>query len=262
MERVMVRLAFARAELSELALGGTAVGTGLNTHPDFAALTIGRIRERTGLSISETGNHFQAQSSLDAVVAASGAVRTVAVSLHKIASDIRLLASGPRAGLGELELPAVQPGSSIMPGKVNPVIAESAIQVAAQVVANDLAVVQAGQWGHFELNTMLPMAGVNLLESIELLGAATGNFAERCVRGITATPRGPELVERGLAIVTGLVPLIGYDRSAEVAKLAAAAGKTIREVAREQTDLSDEQLEQALDPLAMTRPLVPPPAGD
>ena len=165
----------------------------------------------------ETDNHFQAQATLDGIVAASGALRTLAVSLLKIANDIRLLASGPRTGLGELSLPEVQPGSSIMPGKVNPVIAESLIQIAAQALANDQAIVQAGEWSFFELNTMLPLAGYHLVQSMELMGSGSKNFAEQCVRGLEATDRGPELVERGLAIVTRLVPLIGYDLSASIA---------------------------------------------
>jgi fumarate hydratase class II len=184
------------------------------------------------LDVRETDNHFQAQATIDAVVQASGSIRTIAVSLLKIANDIRLLGSGPRCGLGELALPEVQPGSSIMPGKVNPVIAESLIQAASQSIANDVAVLQAGQWSCFELNTMLPLAAHNLVQSIEILGAATRNFAERCVRGIKATARGPELVERGLAICTGLVPLIGYDAAARIAKDAAKSGRTVREVAR------------------------------
>jgi fumarate hydratase class II len=252
--RGLARLEGARAELREVALGGTAVGTGLNTHPEFAARACRRIAERTGIAIRETDAHFQAQATLDGVVAAAGAVRTVAISLLKIANDIRWLASGPRCGLGELRLPEVQPGSSIMPGKVNPVIAESTIQAACQVLANDQAVVQAAEWSFFELNTMLPLAGYNLVRSIELLGAAAQNFAERCVRGATATERGPELVERGLATVTGLVPRIGYDRAAEVAKEAARTGRTIREVAAELTDLSPEELREALDPFKMTEP--------
>src|SRR5262249_14083224 len=161
------------------------------------------------LEIVETDNHFQAQATLDAVVEASGSIRTVAVSLIKIANDIRLMGSGPRCGLGELALPEVQPGSSIMPGKVNPVIAESLIQAASQAIAGDVAVLQAGQWSFFELNTMLPFAAHNLVQAVEILGAATRNFAERCVRGTTATDVGPRLVERGLAICTGLVPLLG-----------------------------------------------------
>ncbi|GAF90777.1 unnamed protein product, partial [marine sediment metagenome] len=171
-----------------------------------------------------------------------------------IANDISWLGSGPRAGLGELALPEVQPGSSIMPGKVNPVVPEALIQVCAQVVGNDATVTLAGHRSFFELNTMMPVAGYNLLQSIELLAAAARNFAERCVDGLRATERGPELVEKGLAIATGLAPLIGYDAAAEVAKEAASSGRTIREVAQERTKLSDEDLQRALDPTSMTEP--------
>jgi fumarate hydratase class II len=230
------------------------VGTGLNTHPEFASRVCLAVSERAGVEIRETAEHFQAQATLDSYLAASGSIRTVAVSCHKIANDIRWLASGPRTGLGELDLPEVQPGSSIMPGKVNPVIAESLIQVACQVVANDLAVLQAAQWGFFELNTMLPVAAHNLVQSIEILGAAASNFARRCVHGLDATGRGPELVERGLAIVTRLVPRIGYDLAAEIAKEAAKSGKTVREVAAVRTELSAEELDKILDPFAMTEP--------
>ena len=254
MERSQRRLAQARAELSEVALGGTAVGTGINTHREFPALVCRRIGERTGTEIRETGAHFQAQSTLDSVVAASGCFRTIAVSLLKIANDIRLLASGPRTGLGEITLPEVQPGSSIMPGKVNPVIAESAIQAASQVFGHDHTVLQCAEWGFFELNTMLPLAGHCLVQSAEILGASAENFATRCVRGIEATDRAPQSVERGLAIVTGLVPQIGYDLAADIAKEAARSGKTVREVAREKTDLSEEQLRRGLDPFQMTEP--------
>jgi fumarate hydratase class II len=254
LERSRRRIEQAKRELSEVALGGTAVGTGLNTHPEFASGVCAAISERTGITIRESENHFQAQATLDAAVAASGALRGVAVSLMKIANDIRLLASGPRTGLGELTLPEVQPGSSIMPGKVNPVIAESVIMVAAQTLANDQALVQAGEWSFFELNTMLPMAGYNLIQSIETLGRASKNFADACVDGIEATERGPQMVERGLAIVTGLVPLIGYDLSAAIAHEAAETGRTIREVAQEKTDLSPEQLDAGLDPFKMTSP--------
>jgi len=257
MERGLRRIAQAREELSEVALGGTAVGTGINTHPEFAARVCTRISDRTGIAIRETDNHFQAQATLDSVVTASGLLRTVAISLLKISNDIRLLASGPRTGLGELAIPAVQPGSSIMPGKVNPVIGESAIQVAAQVISNDQAIVQSAEWSFFELNTMLPLAGHNLVQSIEILGAAAGNLAAQCIRGCTATERGPELVERGLAMVTGLVPLIGYDKSAAIAKEAAKQGRTVREIARETVDLTPAQLESALDPFKMTEPTEP-----
>ena len=254
MDKAAARLEHARKELALLPLGGTAVGTGVNTHPEFARRVIAKIAQETGIALAETDNHFQAQATIDAVVEASGSVRTVAVSLIKIANDIRLLGSGPRCGIGELALPEVQPGSSIMPGKVNPVIAESLIQAACQAIAADVAVLQAGQWSFFELNTMLPFAAHNLVSGVEILGAATRNFAERCVRGIEATGRGPELVERGLAICTGLVPYIGYDASAAIAKQAAKTGRTVREIARETTSLTAEQLDAALDPFKMTEP--------
>ncbi len=254
MERGLGRIAQARAELAEVALGGTAVGTGMNTHPEFAARVCRRVSERTGVEIRETENHFQAQATLDAVVTASGLLRTVAIGLLKISNDVRLLASGPRTGLGELSIPEVQPGSSIMPGKVNPVIAESTIQVAAQVLAHDHAIVQCAEWSFFELNTMLPLAAHNLLQSIETSGAAARNLAEQCIRGCHATARGPELVERGLALATGLVPRIGYDRAAAIAKQAAAEGRTVREVARETSGLTAEELDLALDPFKMTAP--------
>jgi fumarate hydratase class II len=252
--RALRRLEKAAVELEEVALGGTAVGTGLNTHPLFAVRVCERLSAATGLAVRETDDHFQAQSSLDAVVGCSGALRAAAIALLKIANDISWLGSGPRAGLGELTLPEVQPGSSIMPGKVNPVIAEALIQVCAQVVGNDATVALAGQRSFFELNTMLPVAGYNLLQSIELLAAAARNFAERCVDGLQATERGPELVEKGLGIATGLAPIIGYDAAAEIAREAAASGRTIREVAQERTELSEEDLRRALDPASMTEP--------
>jgi fumarate hydratase class II len=252
--RALRRLGRAATELEEVALGGTAVGTGLNTHPQFAARVCERLSAATGLVVRETDNHFQAQSNLDAVVGCSGALRAAAIALLKIASDISLLGSGPRAGLGELILPEVQPGSSIMPGKVNPVIPEALIQVCAQVIGNDATVAVAGQRSFFELNTMMPVAGYNLLQSIELLGAAARNFAERCVDGLQATERGPELVEKGLGMATGLAPIIGYDAAAEIAKEAAGSGRTVREVAKERTELSDEELRRALDPTGMTEP--------
>ncbi len=253
-ERAQLRVAAAQNELSEVPLGGTAVGTGLNTRADFSAKVCAIASKAAGIKITETTNHFQAQATIDAVVAASGALRTVAVSLHKIGNDIRWLASGPRCGIGELALPSVQPGSSIMPGKVNPVIAESMIQAAAQVIANDLAIVQGGLGSIFELNTMLPLAASNLHESIELLGNSAKNFAERCVAGLEATGHGAELVERGLSTVTGLVPAIGYDLSGDIAKEAAKTGRTVREVARERAGLDDEALKAGLDPFKMTEP--------
>jgi fumarate hydratase class II len=254
MERAARRIEKAAEELREVALGGTAVGTGINTHPEFSSRTCRKLSEKLDLWIHESDNHFQAQATLDSVVAASGLLRTVALGLLKIANDVRLLASGPRTGLGELAIPEVQPGSSIMPGKVNPVIAESAIMVAAQALACDQAIVQSAEWSFFELNTMLPLAGHNLVQSIELLGSATKNFAEKCVHGTVATGKGPEMVERGLAIVTGLVPHIGYDKAAAIAHEAATSGKSIRDVALERTELSAEQLDAALDPFKMTHP--------
>ena len=248
------RLERAQEALAEVALGGTAVGTGVNTHPEFSARTCATVSEAAGVGIRESANHFQAQSTLDALVEASGELKTIAVSLHKIANDIRFIASGPRAGLGEISLPEVQPGSSIMPGKINPVIAESVIQVVAQVVGNDAAVTLAGQGGYFELNTMMPVAAHNILESIALLAASANNFAEQCVKGIEATAVGPVMVERGLMLGTALAPSIGYDAAASIAKDAAATGRTIRETAIEKTELSDAELDELLDPEAMTQP--------
>jgi fumarate hydratase class II len=253
-EYSLKRLVRAQEALAEVALGGTAVGTGVNTHPEFAARTCRLLSEMTGVHIRETGNHFQAQATLDAIVEASGALKAVAISLHKIANDIRFLACGPRAGLGEITVPEVQPGSSIMPGKVNPVIAESVIQVVAQVVGNDTTVMLAGQGSYFELNTMMPVAAYNILQSISLLAASADNFAERCVKGIQATSVGPEMVQKGLMLGTALTPAIGYDAAAAVAKEAAATGETIREVARRKTKLSDVELDRLLDPEAMTKP--------
>ncbi len=253
-EYSLLRLERLQEALAEVALGGTAVGTGVNTHPEFASITCEILCGIAGVSIRETENHFQAQSTLDAVVEASGILKTVAVSLHKIANDIRFIASGPRAGLGEITLPEVQPGSSIMPGKVNPVISESVVQVVAHVVGNDAAVTLAGQGSYFELNTMMPVAAYNILQSISLLSASAGNFSRQCVSGIQATAAGPEMVERGLMLGTALSPAIGYDAAAAIAKEAAATGKTIREVAKLKTDLSDAELDRLLKPEAMTQP--------
>jgi len=253
-ERGIRRLRHAQEELGEVALGGTAVGTGINTHPQFAARVCALLSQELGVAIQETDNHFQAQSSLDTVLEASGSLRTLAVSLQKIANDIRWLGSGPRAGLGELALPEVQPGSSIMPGKVNPVIAESLIQVGAQVIGCDAAVAQAAQGSYFELNLMMPVAAHNVLEAIELLASASQNFTERCIVGLSATQRGPEMVERGLMLATGLVPAIGYDAASDIAKEAAKTGRTIREVAREKTSLSEDELKHLLDATKMTAP--------
>ncbi|MDA1279481.1 MAG: class II fumarate hydratase [Chloroflexi bacterium] len=244
----------ALAELSVLALGGTAVGTGIGMHPEFATRVIARLRELTGLDLSETTNHFQAQSTLDAVVSASGELKTIAISLLKIANDIRWLGSGPRAGIGEISLPEVQPGSSIMPGKVNPVIAESVTMVSAQVIGNDATIAIAGQSGNFELNVMMPVAAHNLLESIDLLSTASKNFACQCIDGLLATKRGPGMVAQGLAIGTALAPIVGYDTAAEIAHEASVTGETIKQVALRLTDLTEEQLDEILEPLSMTQP--------
>jgi len=251
-QRGIQRVQRAMEELSEVALGGTAVGTGVNTHPEFASRVCERLSQRFGVEVRETENHFQAQSAMDGTVFASGALKTVAVSLMKIANDIRWLGSGPRAGIGEIALPEVQPGSSIMPGKVNPVIAESAAMVAAQVMGNDATITIAGQSGNFELNVMLPLIAYNLLQSIELLANASSNLTDQSVVGIKATERGPELVEKGLMLATALAPEIGYDRAAEISKEAYKTGRTIREVAREKTDLSEEELDRLLDARKMT----------
>jgi fumarate hydratase class II len=253
-ERAIARIRHAQQELSEVALGGTAVGTGVNTHPDFARRVCQRLAELNGVEVRETGNHFQAQSTLDNVVEASGALNTVAVSLMKIANDIRWLGSGPRAGIGEIDLPAVQPGSSIMPGKVNPVIAESVCMACAQVMGNHTTITVAGQSGNFEINVMMPVTAYNLLQSISLLAAVARNFARQCIEGLKATERGPEMVERGLAICTSLAPVIGYDAAADISKQAYKTGRTVREVAREKTKLSEEDLGRILNPENMTRP--------
>jgi fumarate hydratase class II len=253
-ERALKQLTDVRARLSEVALGGTAVGTGINTHIEFACRTLKLVSRELKIDLTETPNHFQAQSSIDAVVEASGALKSLAVALMKIANDVRWLGSGPRAGLGEIALPEVQPGSSIMPGKVNPVIAESVCQVAARVIGNDATVTIAGQSGSFELNVMMPVAAHALLESIEILANASHNFAVRCIDGITATKRGPELVHNGLALATALVPAIGYDTAAKIAKEAAHTGESIRTVAERMTSLSSEELAKLLDPAIMTEP--------
>jgi fumarate hydratase, class II len=251
-EQARKRVTRAGEALREVALGGTAVGTGLNTHPEFAGRVLAYVREAERLQVVETSNHFQAQSSIDSIVEASGHLRVVAVSLMKVANDVRLMASGPRAGLAEIELPSLQPGSSIMPGKVNPVIPEVVVQVGARVIGNDTTVATSGQWGFFELNTMLPVAGAALLESIELLGNVSRVFAESCVAGITATGRGPELVEQGLAVATPLALVIGYDRAAEVVKEALRRNLTVREVAGESLGLSPAELDRILSPRGMT----------
>ena len=253
-ERGIQRAHAALRELSEVALGGTAVGTGINTHPEFAARATARLSELVGTKITETTNHFQAQSTLDNAVAASGAMRAIATSLFKIANDIRWLGSGPRAGLGEIEVPEVAPGSSIMPGKVNPVISESVMMVCAQVVGYDAAIAFGGSTGNFEINLMMPLVAYDLIREIELLAAASANFARKTVSGIKATARGPQTVERGLMMTTALAPVIGYDQAAAIAKEAAKTGETIREVALRRTDLGEGRLREILDPVLMVEP--------
>ena len=248
------RLEAAVDELGQVALGGTAVGTGINTHPEFSAKVCAILADELGLPIRETPYHFQAQGTQDTMLTASAAVRSAAVSLQKIANDLRWLGSGPRAGLGELDLPTVQPGSSIMPGKVNPVIAEALTQVVCQVIGNDAAVAAAAQGGYLELNTYWPVSAYNLHQAATLLAAATVNFDVQCLRGLTATFRGPDSVERGLMLATGLTRAIGYDKAAAMAKEAAVTGKTIRELAREQTTLTEDELSRLLDPMRMTAP--------
>ena len=241
-------------ELSVLALGGTAVGTGIGMNPEFCGQVIRRIGEKTNINFKETDNHFQSQSTIDGIVSASGNVRSYAVSLMKIANDIRWLGSGPRAGIGEIALPEVQPGSSIMPGKVNPVIAESITMICAQVMGNDQTVSIAGQSGNFELNVMMPVAAHNLLESIEILSTGSRNFSEQCIEGLIATEKGPQMVNQGLAICTALAPKIGYDKAADIAHKASESGETIKEVAMRETKLTSGELDEILEPLSMTEP--------
>ena len=241
------RLEGLKPRLMELALGGTAVGSGLNAHPDFAPRVIQAIAAHTGLEFREAENHFQAQACQDTAVETSGILKTVAVALVKIANDIRWLASGPRCGIGEINIPSLQPGSSIMPGKVNPVIPEAVIQVAAQVMGNDTTIMVGGQGGNFELNVMLPVIAHNLLQSIELLSSVSILFAEKCVDGITANEhRCAAFIEKSLAMVTGLIPHIGYDRAADIAKKAHLTGKTIRQVVLEDQILPETVLDAAL----------------
>ena len=241
------RIAAVEERLSELALGGTAVGTGVNTHPEFASKVIALISSHTKIAFQEAANHFEAQAARDAAVEASGALKTLAVSLVKIANDIRWLASGPRCGIGEIDLPSLQPGSSIMPGKINPVIPEAVIQVAAQVMGNDTTIMMGGQAGNFELNVMLPVMAYNLLQSIELLAAAAGVFARKCIDGIKANEKAcAGYIEQSLALATGLVPKIGYDKAAAVSKKAYESGKTIRQIVLEEKILSENEFDEWL----------------
>jgi len=248
-------------ELAKVPLGGTAVGTGLNSHPQYARMTSARLAKATRIGIHETRNHFHAQATLDVLVAAHGALRTIATSLWKIGSDIRLMGSGPIAGLGELRLPETQPGSSIMPGKINPVIIESLTMVVARVFGNDVTVALCGQSGSlFELNVMMPVAGVTSLESITLLAATARNLTERCIEGLQATDRGPELVERSPMLATALNPIIGYDEAAKIAKESMRTGRSIRQLARTK-GISEAQLNKVLDLAKMTKPGLEGPGG-
>jgi fumarate hydratase class II len=240
-------------EIEELALGGTAVGTGINAPSGFAEAVIELMTERTGLPFTEARDHFEAQGSKDAVVMASGVLKTIAVSLFKIANDIRFLGSGPTSGIAEIRIPELQPGSSIMPGKVNPVMSEMMMQVAAQVIGNDATVTWSGANGNFELNVMMPVMAHNLLESIGLLAAASRTFATRCVDGIEVnTERVRELLERNAVVVTALNPHIGYDNGARIVKEASATGRSIRELVLEAGLMTAEELDAALDLKKMT----------
>jgi fumarate hydratase class II len=252
-EEAIRRAQAARDELLTVPLGGTAVGTGINAHPEYAARACGHLSELTGLLVREAPNHFHAQASLDAAIAAHGALRAIALGLWKVASDIRLMGMGPRAGLAELALPETQPGSSIMPGKVNPVIVESLTMVVARVVGNDTTVGFAQTGSLLELNVMLPVTALAMLESITLLAASARNFRVRLVEGLKATDRGPALVEQGLMLATALAPEIGYDAAAALAKEGFKTGRTVRELALER-GLSPERVDELLDPAAMTEP--------
>ncbi len=249
------RLTKAGEELSELAIGGTAVGTGLNTHVEFGSRVAKEISKMTGLKFVEAPNHFEAQAAFSGAVEVSGSLKTMAVSLSKIANDIRWLGSGPRCGIGELKLPAVQPGSSIMPGKVNPVICEAMIQTCAQVIGNDVVVGQGGLGSFLELTLMLPLVARNLIESIEFLAGAVVMFREKLVEGLEADEQKcADYIEGSLAMCTSLAPVIGYDAAAAVAKEAYKSGKTVREIAREKGQIPEEELNRLLDPMSMTKP--------
>ncbi len=242
------RIQSVEPRLAELALGGTAVGTGMNTHPRLASMVISALSSETAIPFVEAANHFEAQAARDAAVEASGALKTIAVSLTKIANDVRWLASGPRCGIGEIRIPSLQPGSSIMPGKVNPVMPEVVLQVAAQVIGNDAAITLAGQAGNFELNVMLPVIAHNLLQSISLLAKSASLFCDKCILGIEANEeRCRSYLEQSLALATALVPVIGYDRAALVAKRASETGGTIREVAIREKILPEGEVHRILD---------------
>jgi len=255
-EYARLRAGNAIAALEELPLGGTAVGTGLNCHPDFSAIVMRHLWHKTGIAFKEARNHFEAQAAKDGIVQASGQLKTIAVSLTKIANDIRWLGSGPRCGIGEILLPETQPGSSIMPGKVNPVMSEAVLQVCAKVIGNDTTVTwAAANLANFELNVGMPVMAQAMLESVRLLTNVVNIFREKCVEGIKANiGRCAELVEYSMAMVTSLVPFIGYDRAAEIAKESAKSGRTVREICRDWKVLPEEELRKALDPAEMTKP--------
>ena len=250
-----VRANKALKAILELPLGGTAVGTGLNCHPEFPGKAIAFLVEKTGIEFVEAQNHFEAQAARDAVVEVSGQLKTIAVSLFKIANDIRWLSSGPRCGIGEISLPATQPGSSIMPGKVNPVMAEAMMQVCAQVIGNDATITWGAANGNFELNVMMPVMAQNLLESFRLLTTASSILRERCIEGIQANEaRCQELIEWSISMVTSLAPIIGYETASKIAKQSIETGKTVRQLCEEMEVLPPDQLERALDPARMADP--------
>ena len=251
----VIRANKALKALHELPLGGTAVGTGLNCHPAFPKLAIGFIAKKTGLDFVEAENHFEAQAAKDALVEVSGQLKTMAVSLFKVANDLRWLASGPRCGIGEISLPETQPGSSIMPGKVNPVMAETMMQVCTQVIGNDATVTWGGANGNLELNTMMPVIGQNLLNSVQLLTNASTLLQTRCVEGIQANREHcADLIEWSMSMVTSLAPIIGYETAAKIAKRSFEEKKTVREICREMEVLPPDELDRALDPATMTGP--------
>jgi len=254
----MTRIGDSLGRLQELAQGGTAVGTGINAHPEFAVGMVKVLAERAGIRFTRSENYFEALSAQDAAVEMSGQLRTVAVSMMKISNDLRWMNSGPLAGIGEIRLPALQPGSSIMPGKVNPVIPEAVAMVCAQVIGNDTTIVIAGQSGNFQLNVMLPVIAHNLLQSIEILGNAARVLADKAIAGFAINREGvDQALERNPILVTALNTVIGYEKGAAIAKKAYAEGRPIKDVAREETDLSDEDLDRLLDPVAMTRGGIP-----
>ncbi|GAV20344.1 fumarate hydratase, class II [Mariprofundus micogutta] len=254
-ELAIKRLETALPRITELAQGGTAVGTGLNTHPEFGSSCAAELSKAYGIEFREADNHFEAQAAQDAAVELSGQLKTVAVSLVKIANDVRLLNAGPRCGLGEITVPSVQPGSSIMPGKVNPVIAESMAQVCAQVIGNDAAITFGGASGLLDLNVMLPMMAHNLLESERLLASASRMFTDKCINGLVANrERCAEQIEWSMSMVTSLAPVIGYDRASQIAKQAVSEGKTVRQICLDESVMDEDELDRLLDPTSMLKP--------